>query len=98
MAKPLHPLEVIRQPLVTEKGTSLQAQHKYIFEVAMEANKAQVKEAVEAAFTVKVVKVNMMVVPGKTKRWGRHRVHTSEWKKAIVTLRPEDKIQIFEGV
>jgi large subunit ribosomal protein L23 len=90
--------EVLRRPLVTEKNTSLQTQGKYAFEVADEANKVQVKEAVEKAFKVKVTAVNMMTVRGKEKRVGRKQVAGSPWKKAVVTLKTGDKIQIFEGV
>jgi large subunit ribosomal protein L23 len=90
--------EVLRRPLVTEKNTSLQALGKYAFEVDSEANKLQVKQAVEKAFKVKVTGVNMIMVRGKEKRVGRKQVVGSSWKKAVVTLKPGDKIQIFEGV
>lgn len=90
--------EVLRRPLVTEKNTTLQVQNKYAFEVAREATKPQIKAAVEKAFKVNVTSVNVVVVPGKTRRVGRQRVQTHEWKKAVVTLKPGDKIQIFEGV
>jgi len=94
----VHLYEVLRRPLITEKGTGLQAQNKYTFEVASDANKHQVKQAVEKAFTVKVTAVNMIRVPSKTRRMGRRLVQTPPWKKAIVTLKPGDKIAIFEGV
>ncbi len=94
----MHLYEVLRRPLITEKNTALQAQDKYAFEVAKEANKAQVKEAVEMAFKVKVLGVNMLNVPGKTRRVGRRTVPTRPWKKAVVTLRHGDKIEFFEGV
>jgi large subunit ribosomal protein L23 len=76
----------------------LQAQGKYAFEIAREANKPQIKQAVEKAFKVKVLAVNVMTVPGKTRRVGRRQVLTQSWKKAIVTLKPGDKIEFFEGV
>ena len=94
----MHLYEVLRRPLVTEKNTILQAQGKYAFEVAREANKPQIKQAVEKAFNVKVTAVNVMTAPGKEKRVGRRMVLTQSWKKAIVTLKPGDKIEIFEGV
>ena len=94
----MHLYEVLRRPLITEKNTMLQAQGKYAFEVAAEANKHQIKEAVEKAFKVKVMAVNVMTVPGKTKRVGRRMVLTPSRKKAIVTLKPGDKIELFEGV
>ena len=90
--------EVLRRPLITEKGTSLQAEGKYSFEVAPGANKHQVKDAVEKAFKVKVTAVNMIKVHGKRRRVGRQIVLTRPWKKAIVTLSPGDHIEIFEGV
>lgn len=91
--------EVLRRPLVTEKNTSLQQpQGKYVFEVDSDANKVQVKQAVEKAFKVTVTGVNMITVRGKEKRVGRKQVAGSPWKKAVVTLKPGDKIQIFEGV
>ncbi len=90
--------EVLRNPLVTEKNTSLQSQGKYAFKVDVDANKVQIKQAVEKAFKVTVTSVNIMTVRGKEKRVGRKQVVGSPWKKAIVTLKPGDKIQIFEGV
>jgi large subunit ribosomal protein L23 len=90
--------EVLRRPLVTEKGTSLQVMGKYAFEVADEANKVQVKQAVEKAFKVTVTAVNIMTVRGREKRVGRKQIVNSPWKKAVVTLKTGDKIQIFEGV
>jgi large subunit ribosomal protein L23 len=71
---------------------------KYAFEVASKATKAQIKEAVEQAFKVKVNKVNVTVVPGKTRRFGRRQATSPPWKKAIVTLVPGHKITFFEGV
>jgi large subunit ribosomal protein L23 len=94
----MHLYDVLRRPLVTEKNTMLQAQNKYAFEVAKEANKPQIKQAVEKAFKVKVITVNVTKVSGKTRRVGRRMVQTSPWKKAIVTLRSGDKIEFFEGV
>ncbi len=90
--------EVLRRPVVTEKNTALQAQGKYVFEVDKDANKDQIKHAVEKAFKVTVTKVNIMTVRGQEKRVGRRVVAGSPWKKALVTLKSGDKIQIFEGV
>ena len=94
----MHLYEVLRRPVITEKNTMLQAQGKYAFEIAREANKQQIKQAVGKAFKVKVLAVNVMTVPGKTRRVGRRQVSTQSWKKAIVTLKPGDKIEFFEGV
>jgi large subunit ribosomal protein L23 len=89
---------ILRRPLITEKSATLQTESKYAFEVAKEANKSQVKQAVEKAFKVKVTAVNVMMVPGKERRVGRRMIMTPTWKKAIVTLKPGDKIELFEGV
>ena len=94
----MHLYEVLRRPLITEKNTELQAQNKYAFEIAKEANKPLVKQAVEKAFKVRVTGVNVITVPGKTRRVGRQQVLTRSWKKAIVTLQAGDKIEFFEGV
>jgi large subunit ribosomal protein L23 len=94
----LHLYEVLRRPLITEKATSLKEEDKYAFEVAGNATKPQIKEAVEQAFKVKVNKVNVVTVPGKTRRFGRREVTGSPWKRAIVTLAPGQKISFFEGI
>jgi large subunit ribosomal protein L23 len=96
--KELNIYEVLRRPLITEKGSVLQSQGKYIFEVSPLANKHQVKQAVEAAFKVGVTAVNMIKMPGKTRRSGRKVTTTSPWKKAVVSLKAGDKIEFFEGV
>ncbi len=94
----MHPYEVLRRPLITEKNTELQTLGKYAFEVAKEANKPQIKQAVEKAFSVIVTAVNVMNIHGEMRRVGRRQVLTRSWKKAIVTLQPGDKIELFEGV
>jgi large subunit ribosomal protein L23 len=96
--KEIQVYDVLRKPLITEKNTDLQAQGKYVFEVAIGANKAQVKQSVEAAFKVTVTGVNIIMVKGKTRRAGKRTMVTSPWKKAIVTLKSGDKIELFEGV
>ena len=94
----MHLYEALRRPLVTEKATLLHEGSKYTFEVASGVSKFQIKEAVEQAFRVKVAKVNVMTVPGKTKRMGRREITSPSWKKAVVTLEPGHKITLFEGV
>ncbi len=94
----MHLYEVLRRPLVTEKNAALQALGKYAFDVDEVATKPQVKQAVEKAFKVSVTAVNVMMVPGKTRRIGRREVKTQSWKKAIVTLKPGDKIELFENL
>ena len=90
-------LQVLVRPVVTEKSTLLQEKNKYVFEVLPSANKPMVRRAVEQAFSVTVVKVNIVKNRGKMKRFGPRRVATRDVKKAVVTLKPGDRIQIFEG-
>ena len=90
--------DIIRRPIVTEKSTLLQEQGRYTFEVAPAANKHQIKQAVEEAFDVEVVRVNTMNVRGKRKRFGPRLAARPSWKKAIVQLAPGSTITIFEGV
>jgi large subunit ribosomal protein L23 len=96
----MHIYEVIKRPVITEKSMELvDFENKYVFEVDLRANKLLVKEAVEEAFDVDVVNVNLMVMPVKTSLRGRRsRIRKSKWKKAIVTLAPGSSIQLFEGV
>jgi large subunit ribosomal protein L23 len=94
----MHIYEVLRRPIMTEKSMIQAENRKYTFEIDRRANKKQVKEAVEKAFDVKVEKVAIISVPGKTRRWGRKVVQTQSWKKAVVTLAPGNSIQLFEGV
>jgi len=94
----MHLYQVLQRPLITEKAILLKDEDKYAFEVATKANKPQIKKAVERAFKVEVIKVNVITVPGKTKRFGKKQVTGSSWKKAVVTLAPGQKITFFEGV
>ena len=94
----MDPYQVLRRPVITEKSTALHDQGKYTFEVMAKANKQQVKEAVEKALKVRVAGVNVMTVPGKTRRVGRRQVQTPSWRKAVVTLEAGQKIEFFEGV
>ena len=89
--------DVIRKPIVTEKSTSLAESGKYVFEVAGDASKTRIKEAVETAFSVSVAQVNVMNVRGKMKRFGRKPKQQRSWKKAIVTLREGQNIELFGG-
>lgn len=94
--------DILRRPLVTEKTAYLSSKlNKYAFEVHSDASRTQVKEAVEKAFDVQVLKVNIINVAPKVSRRGRSRrmaIRKSAYKKAVVTLRPEDRIPVFEGV
>ena len=93
------PRSIIRKVLITEKGTVLREVHQqYLFEVARAANKIEIKRAVEAVFNVKVDSVQTMQMRGKTKRQGRWVGRRNDWKKAIVTLKPDQKIELFEQI
>ncbi|MGE5553266.1 MAG: 50S ribosomal protein L23 [Betaproteobacteria bacterium] len=91
--------DIIRRPLVTEKSTGLIGErNQYTFEVAPGANKTEIRRAVEEIFKVKVLAVNTVRVPGKLKRQGRFVGKTPDVRKAVVTVRPGDRIEVFEGV
>ncbi|NPV44209.1 50S ribosomal protein L23 [Koleobacter methoxysyntrophicus] len=91
--------DIIKRPIITEKSMDQIANKKYTFEVDINANKTQIKKAIEEIFNVKVQKVNTMRVKGKVKRLGRYEGKRADWKKAIVTLTPDSKaIEFFEGM
>jgi large subunit ribosomal protein L23 len=91
------PRQIILRPLVTEKATTLKDEHNQVsFQVAMDANKIEVRQAVEAIFKVKVTDVRTLVVFGKEKRMGRYLGRRPSWKKAVVTLGQGSKIDLFE--
>jgi large subunit ribosomal protein L23 len=91
--------EVIKKPLITEKGSSLkEKQNKIVLQVATEANKIEIKNAVEAVFKVKVEEVRTMVFKGKKKRLGARQGVRSDWKKAVVTLKEGQTVEYLEGV
>ena len=91
--------EILKRPLITEKATLMKdVVNAVSFAVDSRANKKQIQEAVEKLFKVKVVDVKTMNVPGKTKRRGRTVGRRPGWKKAVVMLKPGDKIEFFEGV
>ena len=93
------PRAVVKRALITEKGTVLrELRRQYFFEVARDANKIEIRRAVEAIFNVKVQGVQTHQVRGKAKRQGRFVGRRSDWKKAIVTLQPDHKIELFEQV
>ena len=88
--------DVLVRPLITEKSTDLMEQGQYAFEVLREANKIQIREAVEKTFNVRVKAVNTLNMPRKERRRGRIIGSVPGWKKAIVTLQPGEVIDIFE--
>ena len=93
------PEQIIRRPLVlTEKGNRLREEaNQYLFEVARDANKAEIRNAIETLFAVSVRQVRTMIVRGRMRRMGRGHAKTRNWKKAIVTLKDGETIDFFEG-
>ncbi len=91
------PEQVIRRPIIlTEKATLLREKNnQVVFEVARDANKVQIRDAVQRLFKVNVTDVNTMVMRGKDRRMGRGRAKMQNWKKAIVTLKEGDSIDFF---
>ncbi len=90
---------IIRRPIITEKGTlQKELANRVTFEVHPDANKTEIKKAIETIFKVRVLNVCTMNQRGKVKRVGRHRGKRRDWKKAIATLKAEDQIEFFEGV
>jgi large subunit ribosomal protein L23 len=103
---------IIKRPLLTEKGTRLkehggaepgtfseeELKPQVLFEVSIDANKIEIKNAIEALFSVKVVDVHTQIMRGKDRRIGRFQGRRPNWKKAIVTLAAGNKIEFFEGV
>ena len=103
----MHVYEVLKRPLQTEKTMYLKDLHQYAFEVDDRANKAQIKEAVEEIFKVNVLSVNVMRQPAKRRRNPRSRqmgkkaqqkVRLAGWKKAVITVQADQRIELFEGV
>lgn len=90
--------QVLLKPTITEKSTLLQESGRYTFQVAANANKTQIKEAIEKNFDVKVYGVNITKLHGKRKRYGQRFKKMPDIKKAVVTLRPGDRITLIEGL
>ncbi|UCF95082.1 MAG: 50S ribosomal protein L23 [Desulfobacterales bacterium] len=92
------PYEIIKRPLITEKtNTQKELANQLSFEVDRRANRIEIKRAIESLFNVRVVAVRTMQMRGKIKRRGRILGKRPDWKKAIVTLRPGERIDFFEG-
>ncbi len=93
------PQDIIVRPLLTEKGTRIQEEaNQYFFEVRKDANKVEIKHAIQKLFDVKVTNVRTILLPGKWKRLGRFTGRSTGWKKAIISLREGDTIEMYEGV
>ena len=93
----MNPEQVIRRPIIlTEKARTLsEEENTVLFEVAREANKIEIRNAIQSLFKVTVTRVNTLVVRGRMRRMGKGVAKTQNWKKAIVTLKSGDKIQFF---
>ena len=91
--------DIILAPVITEKAVSVLPEKKYTFRVKKDANKVAIAQAVEEIFGVKVAKVNTISMKGHLRRMGRNEGYTSDWKKAVVTLKPDSKtIEFFDGM
>lgn len=90
--------DVVLAPHITEKSTLASENNAVVFKVANDATKPQIKEAIEALFSVKVTGVNTIVTKGKTKRWKGKPYKRSDFKKAIVTLAEGDSIDVTSGI
>jgi len=90
--------DVLKSPILTEKSTTQkETANKVTFEVDRRANKIEIKQAVEKIFKVKVIDVHTMLVRGKVKRYKNLLGKRSDWKKAVVTLKPGEKVPFLEG-
>jgi large subunit ribosomal protein L23 len=94
----MHLYEVLKRPLASEKTVNLKDQHQYVFEVDLRATKPMIRQAVEKAFNVQVLRVNVMRMPRKRRHYGRRISYKPAWKKAIVTIPANQRIEMFEGV
>ncbi len=90
--------QILLKPLITEKATELGAQNKYVFSVDPSMNKVEVKKAIRQIYNVDPKAVNILNYSGKQVRYGKTTGQTKKWKKAVVTLKPGDTIQVYEGV
>ncbi|HYF96025.1 MAG TPA: 50S ribosomal protein L23 [Symbiobacteriaceae bacterium] len=92
--------DIILKPLISEKAVAaMSGEHpKYAFKVRLDANKFQIKDAVETIFGVTVTSVNTMRMHGKVRRMGKFQGRRSDWKKAVVTLKAGESIKVFEGL
>lgn len=90
---------ILKRPLITEKSTTEKEEHnKLFFEVDRRANKIEIKQAVEQIFKVDVLGVATLSMNGKKKRVGRYFTKRPDWKKAVVTIKPGQRVEFFEGV
>ena len=93
------PYDIVKKPLVSEKSQALKEKANQVtFEVAHDANKIEIRQAIEKIFNVRVANVRTLIMRGKERRVGRRVGRQSNWKKAFVTLRKGENIELFEGV
>ena len=93
------PYDIVKKPLVSEKSQALKEKANQVtFEVAHDANKIEIRAAIQKIFNVRVVSVNTLITRGKERRVGKRVGRQSNWKKAIVTLKPDQKIDLFEQI
>lgn len=93
----IHPREIIIAPMLTEKSLlEKDNNNRYMFKVSINANKIEIKKAIEKVFAVKVVKINTIRMKGKPKRMGKYEGRRPDWKKAIVTIQADQSIPDFE--
>lgn len=90
--------KILQSPLITEKVTDLVGLNKYVFQIPVSATKNEVKKKIINCYGIKPIKINIVNVKGKQTRYGRTKGKRKDWKKAIVTLAPGEKIEIYEGV
>lgn len=89
--------DLILKPLISEKSVAKMGENKYSFKVRLDANKTQIKHAIQTIYGVTVTDVNTMRMHGKVRRVGKFQGRRSDWKKAVVELKEGDKITVFEG-
>ncbi|NUM25013.1 MAG: 50S ribosomal protein L23 [Candidatus Buchananbacteria bacterium] len=89
---------ILIKPMITEKASGLGGLNKYVFAVEPSTNKVEVKKAIRAVYNVDPIAVNILNFSGKRVRYGKTSGVTKGWKKAVVTLKPGDKIEVYEGI
>lgn len=94
----IEPGKILFKPIISEKATDLNARGQYVFEVAPSASKSEIAKAIVNLYGVKPIKINIINMAGKKIRYGRATGKTKNWKKAVITLKTEDKIEVYQGV
>ncbi len=89
---------ILIHPIISEKSVRDKEQNKYIFKVYLDSNKSEIKKAIEEKFKIKVEKVNTIKVPGKTRKMGKYTGKTSQWKKAIITVKDGQSIKELDNI